>query len=328
MLLTSHRQHWLAESYTRAAGSGDIELLRLLANKFPISTRWGIDGVGMPEHPLDPAMYAAVRAGDNDLLAWLIRKFPDAGGYLDLPENGGWDDGNIKMHFFEEITTLLAEDRDWTQAFLCSVIDSGAGAVLKFGPHSMPSVDGGVPAFLDLGTLGLPSLDLEQMSTSHFAHHETLLALVNKPLPASRKAMANRLTFLASSVGLQDPEGNDHWFELVDGLSGSLHVLYHLEERARSMGFFEVAAAAATTLEEALRASLDQGDELERWWKDELVNQVSLVEGRLRRWAPLRFLPKLLSMARRAQLRLDAPGQANHQRYCAEFSAMAMAVDE
>ena len=67
MLLTSHRQHWLAESYTRAAVSGDIGLLRPLANKFPISTRWGIDGVGMPEHPLDPAMYAAVRAGDNDL---------------------------------------------------------------------------------------------------------------------------------------------------------------------------------------------------------------------------------------------------------------------
>ena len=41
-------------------------------------------------------------------------------------------------------------------------------------------------------------------------------------------------------------------------------------------------------------------------------------------WSPLRCIPALLQWARRAKLKLDAPGQLNHMRYCQEYDQMAI----
>ena len=143
-----------------------------------------------------------------------------------------------------------------------------------------------------------------------------------------RSARVNRLTYLADSVFLQEPD-NYAWFEdlLIEDASGAgaLNVLRHLELRAREIGFFELAAAAGSTLAEALRAGLEFGDHLERVWKDRLKKQVDLIQGRRRLWAALRTLPKLLAWARRARLKLDAPGEVNHLLYCAQYSAFPFA---
>ena len=323
--------HWLCKAYSIAAVNGDTETLHLLAQKLPLSVRvWDgqVDEVEPPSHPHDAAMAAAVHDGDSTRLRWMLTTFRDAGWGVD-PTSRDQD------HCFQKLTAQLVNDRAWILAFLRSVVDAGAGAVLQFGPHHVYNVaaDGveavAIPAHVDFGgLLGRPSIDVQLLCTTACANHEVLLALVSRPLPATRSARVNRLTYLADSVFLQEPD-NYAWFEdlLIEDASGAgaLNVLCHLELRAREIGFFELAAAAGSTLAEALRAGLEFGDHLERVWKDRLKKQVDLIQGRRRLWAALRTLPKLLAWARRARLKLDAPGEVNHLLYCAQYSAFPFA---
>ena len=103
------------------------------------------------------------------------------------------------------------------------------------------------------------------------------------------------------------------------------HVLRHIELRARSIGFYELAFAAGSTLEEAQRVGLEFGDNLERWWADDLNLQVNRIRTQ-QRLSLVRCMPKLLNWARRAKLKMDAPGMPNHVRYVAEMGEFPFAA--